>query len=53
MQIYMGWATVSTRVRREVDEKARRYGIDVSRFLREALERDGEEGDRRACGVGI
>ena len=43
IQIYMGWVTVSTRVRREVVEKARRYGIDVSRFLREALEREVEK----------
>lgn len=43
MQIYVGWVTVSTRVRREVVEKARRYGIDVPRFLREALEREVEK----------
>nr|WP_252901352.1 type II toxin-antitoxin system CcdA family antitoxin [Vulcanisaeta sp. JCM 14467] len=34
-----GWVTVSTKVRREVLEKARAYGINVSEFLRNALRR--------------
>lgn len=33
---------MSTRVRREVLEKARRYGINISEFLRSALEREVE-----------
>ncbi|GAB6944851.1 hypothetical protein JCM14467A_16330 [Vulcanisaeta sp. JCM 14467] len=35
-----GWVTVSTKVRREVLEKARAYGINVSEFLRNALEEE-------------
>ncbi|WP_054854410.1 type II toxin-antitoxin system CcdA family antitoxin [Vulcanisaeta distributa] len=34
------WVTVSTKVRREVLEKARRYGINVSEVLRKALEEE-------------
>ncbi|AAY81373.1 type II toxin-antitoxin system CcdA family antitoxin [Sulfolobus acidocaldarius] len=34
------WATVSTKVRREVLEKARQYGINVSEVLRNALEEE-------------
>lgn len=40
----MGWVTVSTKVRREVLEKARKLGINVSELLRRALE---EEVERR------
>lgn len=38
------YVTVSTKVRREVVERARALGINVSRFLREKLE---EEVERR------
>jgi post-segregation antitoxin (ccd killing protein) len=38
------YVTVSTKVRREVVERARALGINVSRFLRERLE---EEVERR------
>ncbi len=34
----MEWVTVSTKVKKEVLEKARRYGINVSEVLRENLE---------------
>ena len=34
------WVTVSTKVRREVLEKAREYGINVSELLRSALEEE-------------
>nr|WP_052886066.1 hypothetical protein [Thermoproteus uzoniensis] len=34
----MSWVAVSTKVRRSVLEKARRYGINVSELLRKALE---------------
>lgn len=34
------WVTVSTKVRREVLEKARKYGINVSEVLRRALEEE-------------
>ncbi|WP_054857636.1 type II toxin-antitoxin system CcdA family antitoxin [Vulcanisaeta sp. JCM 16159] len=34
------WVTVSTKVRREILEKARRYGINVSEVLRKALEEE-------------
>ena len=34
------WVTVSTKVRREVLEKAREYGINVSELLRRALEEE-------------
>ncbi|MGC8583439.1 MAG: type II toxin-antitoxin system CcdA family antitoxin [Thermoproteus sp.] len=36
----MSWVTVSTKVRRSVLEKARRYGINVSELLRKALEEE-------------
>ncbi|MEM0484670.1 MAG: type II toxin-antitoxin system CcdA family antitoxin [Pyrobaculum sp.] len=36
----MSWVTVSTKVRRVVVEKARRYGINISEFLRRALEEE-------------
>ncbi|MGC8593966.1 MAG: type II toxin-antitoxin system CcdA family antitoxin [Nitrososphaeria archaeon] len=36
----MEWVTVSTKVKKEVLEKARRYGINVSEVLRENLERE-------------
>ncbi len=35
--------TVSAKVRRELLEKARRYGINVSQVIREALERKVRE----------
>ncbi len=35
--------TVSAKVRRELLEKARRYGINVSEIIREALERKVRE----------
>jgi post-segregation antitoxin (ccd killing protein) len=35
-----GYVTVSTRVRREVVEKARELGINISQFLRERLEEE-------------
>ena len=34
------WVIVSTKVRREVLEKAREYGINVSELLRRALEEE-------------
>ena len=34
------WVTVSTKVRKEVLEKAREYGINVSELLRRALEEE-------------
>lgn len=36
----MTWVTVSTKVRKEVVEKAKRYGINISEFLRKALEEE-------------
>ncbi len=36
----MGWVTVSAKVRREVWEKARNYGINISEVLRRALEEE-------------
>lgn len=36
----MSWVTVSMKVRRSILEKARRYGINVSEFLRKALEEE-------------
>jgi len=41
MVVIMGsYITVSTKVRKEVVEKARRLGINVSEFLRKALEEE-------------
>ena len=34
------WVTVSTKVRKEVLEKARKYGINVSELLRRTLEEE-------------
>jgi antitoxin CcdA len=34
------WVTVSTKVRKELLEKARKYGINVSKTLRKALEEE-------------
>ncbi|PSO06564.1 VapB-type antitoxin [Candidatus Marsarchaeota G2 archaeon BE_D] len=49
----MKWITVSTKVRRELLEKAREHGINVSKVLRRALEeevkRKEEEEARRAA----
>ncbi|MCU7787735.1 type II toxin-antitoxin system CcdA family antitoxin [Pyrobaculum sp. 3827-6] len=39
----MGWVTVSTKVRRDVVEKARKYGINISQVLRKALEEEVEK----------
>ena len=36
----VGWVTVSTKVRREIVEKAKRYGINISEVLRRALEEE-------------
>lgn len=36
----MGYITVSTKVKRELLEKARRYGVNVSHVLRKALEEE-------------
>jgi len=51
MHIHMGeWVTVSTKVRRETLEKARRLNINVSEVLRRALEeeiREREEEEAR------
>ena len=35
-----GWVTVSTKVRREVYEKAKMYNINISETLRRALEEE-------------
>ncbi len=49
----MKWVTVSTKVRRELLEKAREHGVNVSEVLRRALEeevkRREEEEARRAA----
>jgi len=49
----MKWITVSTKVRRELLEKAREHGINISEVLRRALEeevkRKEEEEARRAA----
>ncbi|AET33330.1 type II toxin-antitoxin system CcdA family antitoxin [Pyrobaculum ferrireducens] len=39
----VGWVTVSTKVRRDVVEKARKYGINISQVLRKALEEEVEK----------
>jgi len=47
----MEWVTVSTKVRREIWEMARRYNINVSEVLRRALEQEisrREEEEARA-----
>ena len=36
----MSWVTVSTKVRKELLEKAKEYGINVSEVLRKALEEE-------------
>jgi len=36
----MTWVTVSTKVRKELLEKAKEYGINVSEVLRRALEEE-------------
>ncbi|MBB5254881.1 type II toxin-antitoxin system CcdA family antitoxin [Sulfurisphaera ohwakuensis] len=42
------WVTISTKVRKEIAEKARKYGINISEVLRKALEdKNSEEGRRR------
>ncbi|MBB5253842.1 type II toxin-antitoxin system CcdA family antitoxin [Sulfurisphaera ohwakuensis] len=37
------WVTISTKVRKEVVEKARKYGINISEILRESLEKEIEK----------
>jgi post-segregation antitoxin (ccd killing protein) len=34
----MSWVTVSTKVKKEILEKARKYNINISEVLRQALE---------------
>jgi post-segregation antitoxin (ccd killing protein) len=36
----MSWVTVSTKVKKEILEKARKYNINVSEVLRKALEQE-------------
>ena len=36
----MNWVTVSTKVKKEILEKARKYNINVSEVLRKALEQE-------------
>ena len=36
----MSWVTVSTKVKKEILEKARKYNINVSEILRQALEQE-------------
>jgi len=36
----MSWVTVSTKVRKELLDKAKKYGINVSEVLRRALEEE-------------
>jgi post-segregation antitoxin (ccd killing protein) len=36
----MNWVTVSTKVKKEILEKARIYNINVSEILRQALEQE-------------
>ncbi|MDT7870085.1 MAG: type II toxin-antitoxin system CcdA family antitoxin [Thermoproteus sp.] len=48
-----GWVTVSTKVRRELVERAKRHGVNISEVLRRALEeevarREEEEARRSA-----
>ncbi|QCO29433.1 VapB-type antitoxin [Metallosphaera sedula] len=42
----MSWVTVSTKVRRELLEKAKEYGVNVSEVLRRALENEVRERER-------
>jgi post-segregation antitoxin (ccd killing protein) len=49
----MSWVTVSTKVKKEILEKARKYNINISEVLRQALEqeiarREEEEARRSA-----
>jgi antitoxin CcdA len=36
----VSWVTVSTKVKKEILEKARKYNINVSEILRQALEQE-------------
>ena len=36
----MSWVTVSTKVKKEILEKARKYNINISEVLRQALEQE-------------
>ena len=36
----MGYVTVSTKVRRSLVEKARRYGINLSELMRKAIDEE-------------
>ncbi|MEZ0248334.1 MAG: type II toxin-antitoxin system CcdA family antitoxin [Thermoproteus sp.] len=52
----MAWVTVSTKVRRELVEKLRRYNVNISEVLRRALEeelrrREEEEARRSALRI--
>jgi len=47
-----GHVTVSTRVGREVVEKARELGINISQFLRERLEEEVRRRGSRRLGGG-
>ncbi|BBL46921.1 type II toxin-antitoxin system CcdA family antitoxin [Metallosphaera sedula] len=42
----MSWVTVSTKVRRELLDKAKEYGVNVSEVLRRALENEVRERER-------
>ncbi|BCS93121.1 hypothetical protein L3N51_01908 [Metallosphaera sp. J1] len=42
----MSWVTVSTKVRKELLERAKEYGINVSEVLRKALENEVKERER-------
>ncbi|AFK51482.1 hypothetical protein TCELL_1059 [Thermogladius calderae 1633] len=45
-----GYVTVSTKVRREVVERARRLGINISEFLRRVLEEEVEKRELELLG---
>jgi Post-segregation antitoxin CcdA. len=55
--IIMGeWVTASTKVRREILEKAKEYNINISEVLRKALEEEvkkKEEKNARIIGLSI
>lgn len=40
MVVYVGYAVVSARIRRELYEKLKRYGVPVSEVIRRALEEE-------------
>ncbi|PSN92467.1 VapB-type antitoxin [Candidatus Marsarchaeota G2 archaeon OSP_D] len=45
----MDWVTVSTKVRRETLEKAKKYKVNVSEILRNALEKEINEREEDAA----